>query len=647
MTACDALIALDEAHLSEPFLDLIKALRKRGHAPGLHAVGVSASLRDADAAGIGADGSDAEPDLRERLNARKRIVRRPKSTALEQARKQAGRGRRTIVVVDLPRDAQAIAAAIAEENGTEPILITGQQRTKERLEAEERLRAWKTPARAGETGDAWLIGTSAIEVGIDASGDTLITEPTDAVGIQQRAGRLKRAGEPGEGELILVGRPEGRKEPKGEAWADRRRAETKTAAWLKTKKNAGPADLADAPDEARCRKAVTVPLIDADIRRLACTTRPGAEPRIPIDVLIHGIGGIGLETVEVAAREELDEVEDAITFEEGDATAWPRGELEAWWKNHRIHPLETAAVPIAAATEWLRERLHEKTPVVEVRYGRPVCRTAGEYRRTRGEGPAARLQHGTMLALPARWLDIDGHGTVRCRWRRVEKADGKRPEPADASCCAGTGRTKTLIEERAGNAYQAVENGPWRRIDSGYGTGRRRPRYARQTMKEHRAAVEAATERMISRLDLNGAERQALREFAKWHDDGKEAEEWKEWMGGSKEEPLAHGGNPKPPAELHGFRHELESAVKAETAGASELGLALILQHHGWGRPWMSPRAAGRVGDRESRRRMMERAPLIHEAAERALGPYRFGRLAAAAAAIDIEGTPKRNGTRR
>lgn len=637
LLANDALIALDEAHLGRPFLDLVKTLAARPDTRNLHAVGVSASLDDEKAAGPRLDDPDLEEGLRKRLSAPKKIVRKPNASPEEEALRLADARRRVLVVVRQPGRAQRIARKLQERTKRRVLLVTGEQRTLERLRMHDELERWRRPAaEARET--EYLVGTTALEVGFDVTSDVLISDPTDAVGIQQRAGRLNREGSTGDARLIICGKPAG-------YGPDKRRrkqslaAERQTAAWLRGKADASPAALADGPETAKYPGAKTVPLTDEDVAALACTTRPAPAPRVPVEVLIHGIDAPERPRVEIAVREELDEIADAG----GRAAAWPGSSLEAWRKHYGVLPVETASIPRDRVMSWLRNeqdrgdadapagtRLGDGVPILEVWNGEPRHRSAKEIRQ-QGTVP------GSTLVFPARWLDIDEWGSVTPRTARNEE-----PAP-DAACTPGTGRTIKLHEHRTGACFQATDTGPWRCIERTEERRNARRPDPRQTLREHRVQTEAAAVRLIEDLKIDDPEsRTALLEFARFHDLGKTRPEWQRWFGAADEpEPLAHGGAPGNPALLAGFRHELASVADAGEP-LSALGRALILGHHGRARPWMPAEAAGRDAGRDIRR-IADRAPVVYETARALLGDYGLAYLATAAAAADVAGGPRKD----
>lgn len=634
LLANDTLIALDEAHLGRPFLDLVKTLAKRPDTRDLHAVGVSASLDDEEAAGPRLDDPDLEEALRKRLSAPKKIVRKPNAAPEEEALRLADARRRVLVIVRQPGRARRIARKLQERTKRRVLLVTGEQRTLERLRMHDELERWRRPAAEAQETE-YLVGTTALEVGFDVTSDVLISDPTDAVGGQQRAGRLNREGASGDARLIICGKPTGY----GPDESGRRKrslaAERQTAAWLRGKADASPAALADAPETAKYPGAKTVPLTAEDVAALACTTRPAPAPRVPVEVLIHGIDAPERPRVEIAVREELDEIADAG----GHAAAWPGSSLEAWRKHYGVLPVETASIPLDRVRSWLRNeqdrgdadaatgnRLGDGVPILEVRNGEPTRRSAEKIRQ-REPFP------GSTLVFPTRWIDVD-------EWGSVEPRTARNEEPApDAACAPGTGRTIELHEHRTGACFQATDTGPWRCIERT--DERRTTAHAdhRQTLREHRARTEAAAIRLIEALQIDDPGRTALIEFARFHDLGKTRPEWQRWFGAADEpEPLAHGGAPGNPALLAGFRHELASVADAGEP-LSALGRALILGHHGRARPWMPVEAAGRDAGRGIRR-IADGAPVVYETARALLGDYGLAYLATAAAAADVAGGP-------
>lgn len=83
------------------------------------------------------------------------------------------------------------------------------------------------------------------------------------------------------------------------------------------------------------------------------------------------------------------------------------------------------------------------------------------------------------------------------------------------------------------------------------------------------------------------------------HDEGKRSKLWQTAMGGSVETPFAKSNRPARPRLLEGYRHELGSVlhcIDKEHIG-EDLTLHLIASHHGWARPYWDAKAYGPNSD--------------------------------------------------
>lgn len=625
----NTLIALDEAHLSRPFLKLAEQIADRRDVQNLHVISVSASLGKK-FIGPALDDPDLEDGLRRRLTATKGLRLSPKAEPVVEALKLADAERRVMVIVRRPVDAQAIARRLKTETGLPVLLVTGQQRTHERMAMqEEELAPWRAEIPIERT-SRYLVGTSAIEVGMDITCETLISDWTDAVGIQQRCGRLNRAGTAKDAQLIICGEP-GDEEPDDEPKQSRGATERKTRAWLERKRDVSPEHLKDAPSDAIYRDAEWVPLLQEDIALLSCTTKPAPVPRIPVDVLIHGIQPAITPTIDVAVRAELDELDDYVRDGHQHPDRWPSASLEVWRKHYPVRSHETATIPISQMRRWLGgpqagRGLPDHLNVLEVRYGDPIERTVAELRRN---GP----RPGSVIVFPSRWMNVDEWGTMSPR-------DARSEEPPIDVASHQDELSISHPEESKGYCFRVHERGQWWRVYPAAATNDRRS--TRQTIAEHHRLTRAAMKRLVHDLALTDADvRRALMEFAASHDTGKARLQWQRWFGTDGEpEPLAHGGTPANPALLAGYRHEVGSVV--DTPNLSPLGKALILMHHGRCRPWLSDGAQGDERITAGEQTILN-APVLYASAVSRLGEYGLAWLCCVVAAADVEGTGEKD----
>ena len=116
-----------------------------------------------------------------------------------------------------------------------------------------------------------------------------------------------------------------------------------------------------------------------------------------------------------------------------------------------------------------------------------------------------------------------------------------------------------------------------------------------QRLYDHRQWAGDEAERIADALGLGAADQAMLIAAARHHDDGKAAPRWQRAFGVTgKDGPYAKTTKAPNQGMLNGFRHELKSALDAETNGLDgidradprfDLALHLIAAHHGHARP--------------------------------------------------------------
>lgn len=225
LAAHDSLIVLDEAHLSVPFLETLRAVERYRSEDWAEepirtpfAFTMLSATPPADVPtsecfpGIKRDEALDDPTLHERLTASKpaelievkdrsgeqdplveKAVRRACDFTLESGH------RRVAVVVNRVATAQAVASAIWDAVGENAniALLTGRLRP---LDRDELLERWQPVLRAGHPDEpekpVILVATQTIEVGADFSFDAMVTEAASLDALRQRFGRLNRLGAP-------------------------------------------------------------------------------------------------------------------------------------------------------------------------------------------------------------------------------------------------------------------------------------------------------------------------------------------------------------------------------------------------------------------------------------------------------------------
>lgn len=219
----DSLILLDEAHLSVPFMQTLRAVeRYRGpewaeepiRTPFAFALLSATPPSDGASTEVFPGTRRAEaldhPALRQRIQAQKpaelvEVTGRKSdpsdplvAEAVARARMFTTKGRRRVaVVVNRVATAQAIAHGLREAIGrdVDVVLLTGRLRPLERDTLVER---WRPLLRANTPEEPArpivLVATQCIEVGADFSFDALVSEAASLDALRQRFGRLNRLG---------------------------------------------------------------------------------------------------------------------------------------------------------------------------------------------------------------------------------------------------------------------------------------------------------------------------------------------------------------------------------------------------------------------------------------------------------------------
>ncbi|MFN7972072.1 MAG: type I-U CRISPR-associated helicase/endonuclease Cas3 [Acidobacteriota bacterium] len=299
LLANDALLLLDEVHLSEPFrqtLDQLARLRERCPANGLKTrfshVFLSATP------GVGSEppftllDEEKKPEstLGPRLHASKpvRLVEVEDRTAVEKAcvehaKALLERHRTVAVVVNRVASASAIARQLTESLGSDAIvtMLTGRMRP---LDRDDVLRDLRPAVQTGRqrSDDApkrVIVGTQCIEAGADFDFDALVAEAASLDALRQRFGRVDRLGDYKHAEGVVVydngksWKEELKRQGKKPSLADEDpiygRALGETVRWLKEQEKDRSRKLKSARDKAKRPKGEADPQAEEHVARKA------------------------------------------------------------------------------------------------------------------------------------------------------------------------------------------------------------------------------------------------------------------------------------------------------------------------------------------------------------------------------------------
>jgi CRISPR-associated endonuclease/helicase Cas3 len=368
LVANDSLMIIDEAHLSQPFLDTLRRVTdyqrerwlERRVAPGLRVVRMSATMRGRDGA-FTLEQDDYGSALKERLEARK-IAELKETGDLEGAAAQeavrlakAGAG-----VVGVVLNTVSSARAVFESIEAEPdskVLLTGRVRPYDRDRLLEKyLDRMKAGRARVSTERLFVVATQTVEVGADLDFDALVTEAAPLDALRQRFGRLNRLGRNESSDAVIL-KP---KRAKGRDWIYGESLE-KTWEWL----------------EERAAKQKGRHSIDFGIRSMeelysregnsALNTReeqgpvmfpahldawvqtnppPAADP--DVTPFLHGASALAAADVQIVWRGDLD------------------GPVERWGDVLALAPpvsTEALSLPIGLARRWLAGVSGEATDI--------------------------------------------------------------------------------------------------------------------------------------------------------------------------------------------------------------------------------------------------------------------------------------------
>jgi CRISPR-associated endonuclease/helicase Cas3 len=240
----DSLIVIDEAHLVPPFEALVRQAAAIGdddwgNAPGrlassLQLMSLSATGRERAGATVFrlAEEDMEDPPVRARLKAPKRLRLLPEVTPnalverlAETAWAYGEGGRRVVVFCNSRKTAQAVEADLGERVKTDKDrfgkgvelteLLVGERRYRERLflTGDQGLQIAASPVFArfapgaapdSEGRPAFLVATSAGDVGVDLDADDLVCDLVAWERMVQRLGRVNRRSNPGEARVAII-----------------------------------------------------------------------------------------------------------------------------------------------------------------------------------------------------------------------------------------------------------------------------------------------------------------------------------------------------------------------------------------------------------------------------------------------------------
>jgi len=671
LLARDTLVVLDEAHLCAPFLALLHRLhdlggRVDGLPAPLQVMALTATGRrptDSPAPLTLGPDDDVDPVVRARLDAPKPLRIKEiddgkaglagtlASHAWDLHLAPDGSLRRVVVFCHNRDIAQKVRQDIGkrlDKDNRRAVLLTGERRVRER----ERLKddpiyRWfldGTPPE-GTPGPAFLVATSAGEVGVDLDADAMVADLVAFERMIQRLGRVNRRGHRTPAPVIVIAAPLGKEKPDEAAHRITlqrrpfdslpelpdgcRDASVGAFRSLKEQAKEDPrlAEIIEAATTSDpLRPALTLPLVEA-WAMTGLEIHPGRPD--DIDPWLRGWIEDDEPQVEVAWRRFL---------------PWRCGtdrpvaeEVNGFFDKAPIHPHEILEAPISRVIDVLKKRAkRDGEPPLSTNL-RTLAVLLLDRKNEWADGCAwtldqldgilsdkgetegfARKIAGHRLVLQADIGGLDPHGLL--------DADAAiTPATLDGRLDSEHGWTAddmAVVDYRISLREAPFTREPGWKVEeefvpgSGDEPGETRlvvecrtgrvssvgdPAIARtpQSLTDHTGWVVEEAERLAKALGLPPPLREVLKVAACLHDLGKARPTWQDAMGAPRDgRPYAKtDGRGGSAALLAGYRHEFGSLVAARAApeiatlpdDLRDLALHLIVAHHGHARPVIRP----------------------------------------------------------
>ena len=644
----DSLIVLDEAHLIEPFAALLREVRGAGAwwpDPAIRPfklITMSAThgaAEEGDVFGL-ADADLAHPVCRRRLEASKALTiettdeadfsERMAQHAIDLALEH-GPGARIAVFCDLREESEArelskigaggndgdeggggvtatkraLPACYAKSvhealtrrckahpalHGARIELLTGARRAHEKAAVRSTLAACGfLPGGTRVDEPAFLIATSAGEVGMDLDSDHMVCDLVAWGRMVQRFGRVNRRGS-GESRAVVLA-------PAPKCWpptlvgtrVDECVMKREALEILRGLEEVCPLTLLGVR-ATRGEEILRPPLGDAVLEALTMTSFRRNPARPKVGPWLRG-WRLELPQVRIAWRAHLP----------------PEGIAEEFFALAPVLASEILETEQYRAKQWLAKRLAlllKKADGTEEALDRPIA-----YRLADGAAELVRLSDFLSRF----------KGALRVEDRALDRIVAPGLLVVDAAAVAGLDVTTGLLDAAVSTAPSTADTDPsWR---SGFAVSRAHARKrgavcflldaeasewlivqvdpsrveeARaiatrpQSLEAHQACARERTESIVARLGLADSPLgKVICEAAARHDDGKAAQRWQCAFSAEGPEVMGKTQGPVDLVRLAGYRHELGSVLRYVRRGAAEepLLLHLIAAHHGGARP--------------------------------------------------------------
>jgi len=662
LLGADTMLVLDESHLVPPFEELIKSIAGdgtafgprdalgRGVIPSFKLLSLSATGRRHHGSVFRLEEEDRADELvRQRLDARKLVTSvaandRKLDVALAdeawRLAEESGKPIRCIVYCDSREVAEGVYDELRGKKDVDAELFVGARRVHERVKAAKKLQELGFLAGSGveRKMHAFLVATSAGEVGVDLDADHMVCDPVPWERMVQRLGRVNRRGD-GDARIVLVHeeepKPKKPEEPKPDevraaiAWrslalldrlpADRSGHDASPAALVKLKiEHADEVEKATTPEPLR--PALTRALVDA----WAMTSLEAHTGRPEVAPWLRGWVDDKPQTT-VVWRTHL-----PVRTKGGEATD---REVDDFFEEAPPHLVEGLETETWRVVEWLVARANRTVEITAKRGDGPlneasppplvensivafalgeagrrekafrVCELRSNGDAKRHKASLERLLRDRNLVLDSRLgglndaglLDQDAEGALAADgdspWKEVgfsidavSAEDWKQRERVKPFCFSlerdEEGEDmRLLVVEKAEDESKSEED---RALSP-------RP----QLLVEHQSWVAAKARTLAGELGLEPDLAGALEISARLHDEGKQAKRWQQAFNALPDGIYAKTKGPMRFARLGGYRHEFGSLFHIEKDDQfkrlppelQDLVLHLVAAHHGRARP--------------------------------------------------------------
>jgi CRISPR-associated endonuclease/helicase Cas3 len=681
LLGADCLVLLDEAHLVPPFEKLLERIEdgqaelgpadevSRAAVPRLRLLSLSATGRARAGKGFSLAPADCA-DVEHRLGARKRLNfqtagDKDLASALADAAwnlaSQGKPGVRCIVYCDSRADAEKTELALREhaagdrKRGVAPVtiateLFVGARRSRERDAARQWLGEHGFLAgRPAPLCAAFLVATSAGEVGVDLDADHMACDLVPWERMVQRLGRVNRRGT-GDARIIVIDKGEPKTKKPGEPTEQERRAAISWRSKIVLGSLPSDTDGHDASPRALLELKSIASADTTLAEQIETATTPAPLSPALTRPVVEAWSMTSLE--QHPGRPEIapwlrgwiedDEPQCQVLWRRwlpvraGDTV--PTAEVETFFEAAPPHASETLETESWRVAEWILGRaarcaamkepdrlaasdvvalvLSDSREVMRDRDGRPLIFTLGQLASSDGKPVGQRAKRlarnlsGGILVVDARLGGLGAKGMLALDADAVPPtADDPETEwlPSDMD-----GRPATQFRIRANLPPDAVEPGSRNAVAfvaklSDDGQARlihlietwtteesRATASTPQLLDEHQVWAAAEAARIASALGLHANLARALTLAARLHDEGKRARRWQQAFNAPRDGIYAKTRGPVRPQLLDGYRHEFGSLPRVEADPAftelanselRDLVLHLVAAHHGFARP--------------------------------------------------------------